>query len=382
MKDYVIINGVSSKTKQGLGINILPPIAKPTMRTIKEEIDGRDGDIITKLGYSAYDKTIEIGLFGNGYDVNDIIAFFNQEGTITFSNEPDKYYYFSLIDDFNIERLINFKTSKITFHCQPFKYLLNEAEISFSPIVLAKNVVPNTRFSKQSVSLNMTGYTIQELTNGITGSGLFFVIRDDDSNALSFRAGEGSQIAAELSAFHVNLYKPDDTLYDDLDNTHIYFYCRYQLLGNVTKLYVIADLSTKEDYGSIQNPWDNVYVMNKNTNTFSSSAMWDCMVFGEGNYPLFINNIGNVISKPQIYIKGTGTIGVYLEGTQIFSVDLTDEIVIDVENLESYDPSNMSLMNRSVTGNISNFILKPGTNIIEYTGNVEKIIISNYTRWL
>ena len=126
MKDYVIINGVSSKTKTGLAINILPPITKPEMRTLVEEIDGRDGDIITKLGYSAYDKTIEIGLFGNGYDVDDIIAFFNKEGTIVFSNEPTKYYNFTLVDSFDIERLLQFKTSTITFHCQPFKYEVGE----------------------------------------------------------------------------------------------------------------------------------------------------------------------------------------------------------------------------------------------------------------
>ena len=77
MKNFVIINGVNSNTINGLGINELPPISKPSMRVLTEEIDGRDGDITTNLGYSAYDKTITIGLFGTGYDINDIISFFN-----------------------------------------------------------------------------------------------------------------------------------------------------------------------------------------------------------------------------------------------------------------------------------------------------------------
>ena len=62
MRDYVIINGVNSTTIQGLKIKIMPPITKPMMRTQTEEIDGRDGDLVIELGYSAYDKQMEIGL--------------------------------------------------------------------------------------------------------------------------------------------------------------------------------------------------------------------------------------------------------------------------------------------------------------------------------
>ena len=95
MRNYVIINGVNSNTKTGLAIKELPPISKPAIRTNTETIDGRDGDIVTRLGYSAYDKQIEIGLF-NTFDIDEIIAFFNQSGTITFSNETDKYYRFEI----------------------------------------------------------------------------------------------------------------------------------------------------------------------------------------------------------------------------------------------------------------------------------------------
>ena len=73
MRNYVIINGVNSLTINGLAIKELPPISKPLMRATLETIDGRDGDITTYLGYSAYDKEMEIGLFGN-YDINNIIA--------------------------------------------------------------------------------------------------------------------------------------------------------------------------------------------------------------------------------------------------------------------------------------------------------------------
>ena len=104
MIPYLIINGVSSRDIDGLLIQSLPPISKPKMRTSKEEIDGRDGDIITPLGFSAYDKTISIGLKGD-YNVDDVINYFNTSGRITFSNELDKYYNFACYDTVDFEKL-------------------------------------------------------------------------------------------------------------------------------------------------------------------------------------------------------------------------------------------------------------------------------------
>lgn len=129
MRYYVEINGESSLNIQGLMIQSLPSISKPLMRSKQETIDGRDGDIVTKLGYSAYDKTLKIGLWGN-YDINEVIAFFNQEGTITFSNEPDKYYRFTILnrEDY-VSQLDKFRTCTIALHCQPYKYKLNEQPV-------------------------------------------------------------------------------------------------------------------------------------------------------------------------------------------------------------------------------------------------------------
>jgi hypothetical protein len=72
MIPYIIINGVSSRTIHGLLIQSLPPISKPRIKTSIEEIDGRDGDIVTTLGYAAYDKPMTIGLKGD-YDIDEII---------------------------------------------------------------------------------------------------------------------------------------------------------------------------------------------------------------------------------------------------------------------------------------------------------------------
>ena len=128
MRNYVIINGVNSLTIKGLAIKTLPPITKPIQRNLREEIDGRDGDIVTTLGYGAYDKTIEIGLFGT-FDIDEVIAYFNQKGTITFSNEADKVYYFQALDQVDYAELLKFRTANVVLHCQPFKYPTEETPL-------------------------------------------------------------------------------------------------------------------------------------------------------------------------------------------------------------------------------------------------------------
>lgn len=232
MRNYVIINGNSSLSISGLAIKELPSISKPPMRYLSETIDGKDGDIITELGYGAYDKELEIGLY-DGYDINTIIAFFNGSGTITFSNELDKVYRFEILEQIDYEKLLRFKQAIVTIHCQPFKYPVSE-----TPIVI-------------------TSTTAQTIAN-----------------------------------------------------------------------------------------------------------------------------TGNIYSKPTILIEGNGTINVTLNGSQIFSVTITDKIVIDSERLEAYNPTTLELMNRDVTGNIANLFLNAGNNSIIFTGDFTKATISNYTRWL
>lgn len=159
---YVIINDVSSLDIEGLYIEELPPISKPLMRTLREEIDGRDGDIVTKLGYSAYDKEMKIGLAQN-YDINEVISFFNSKGKIQFSNELDKYYNFEILDQIDFESLQTFKSAVVTFHCQPFKYPMNETPMEGeqqSLIITSNCNIKNTEDS--SIGLKLYGNTYQE----------------------------------------------------------------------------------------------------------------------------------------------------------------------------------------------------------------------------
>ena len=101
--DYIVLNGKKSTLIKGLLIQSLPPITKPLVRTKVDEIDGRDGDIVTKLGYAAYDKNLSIGLFGD-YDVDEVIRYFDSEGIVIFSNEPDKFYKYQIIEQIDFEK--------------------------------------------------------------------------------------------------------------------------------------------------------------------------------------------------------------------------------------------------------------------------------------
>lgn len=156
--NYVELNGISSNTITGLLIQELPPVSKPKIRTSVDEIDGRDGDIITVLGYSAYDKEMKIGLYGN-FNIDDVIAFFNSSGIVTFSNEPDKYYNYEVLEQIDFERLVRFRQAIVKFHVQPFKYSNVETLKSF------------TITNETSVQIRNNGNTYSKPLITITGTG-------------------------------------------------------------------------------------------------------------------------------------------------------------------------------------------------------------------
>ena len=166
----VILNGVSSNTINGLLIQELPPVSKPLMRANVEEIDGRDGDIITKLGYSAYDKAMLIGLYGN-FDIDEVIEFFNSSGKVTFSNEPDKYYNYQILEQIDFERLVRFRQATVKFHVQPFKYKVDEEQIQVDTTMItaegSNNMTLEYTQGGATLQIDLKGNTKQ------TGKNLF-----------------------------------------------------------------------------------------------------------------------------------------------------------------------------------------------------------------
>lgn len=158
-KNTITLNGTNSTEITGLLIQSLPPVSKPAVRTLVEEIDGRDGDVVTALGYAAYDKEITIGLYGN-FEIDQVIEYFASEGTVTFSNEPDKVYSYAIYNQIDFERLIRFRTATVTLHVQPFKYSVDE---------LPKTYNSN---QSQSVTIRNNGNVYSRPTMALRGSGI------------------------------------------------------------------------------------------------------------------------------------------------------------------------------------------------------------------
>lgn len=227
----VTINGVSSDTISGLLIQSLPPVSKPKMRTQITEIDGRDGDIVTKLGFASYDKDFNIGLYGT-YDVNEILAFFNADGEVIFSNEPDKVYRFQMLEQIDLERLIRFRQARVRMHTQPFKHSATESAIDAT------------------------------------------------------------------------------------------------------------------------------------------------------SSPVTVTNSGNIISRPTLTVRGSGSVSIDLNSETILTLSLgtNDTITINAEQMDAY--SGGTLRNRDVIGNYDNLALRVGANTIGWSGTVTSVSIENYSRWI
>lgn len=193
----ITINGVNSLDIQGLMITELPPITKAPKRVLIEAIDGKDGDEITDLGYDAYDKPLKFALYGS-FDVDKIIEYFDSKGVITFSNEPDKYYLFTIYEQIDLNRLLRYRTGEVAIHVQPFKFSTQEEAIEF-----------DVGASPNEVDVFNAGNIIARPIITITGSGdIVLYINDTELLNISLDAlGETIIIDSET----MNAYALDGT---------------------------------------------------------------------------------------------------------------------------------------------------------------------------
>lgn len=241
MRSTITLNGINSNTITGLLIQNLPPISKPLMRTQIEEIDGRDGDVITKLGFSAYNKEITIGLYGD-FDINQIIQYFTSQGTVVFSNEPDKYYYYQIIDQIDFERLIRYRTATVTMHCQPFKYSTTEGTQVFDN---SSNLltIPNSTTTTNGVTVTANNNILT--ISGTASAATEFYIPID---TLSLSVGKygmyalGSGTNPEACSLRV--------IYNSPSNANS-FGGNYVTLKNNQTVSLIANLSNAKTYNYV-----------------------------------------------------------------------------------------------------------------------------------
>lgn len=201
----IVFKGVSSTALDGLLISELPPISKPAMRTRQTAIDGRDGAVIEELGYSSYNKSIVVGLYGQ-YDINKIIKYFSGEGELVFSNEPDKVYKATIVDKIDFERLVRYRKAKVTFLCQPFKYKKDEQNTE-TETATASGTEMSFESGKANIhALNIYGKTTQSGTptqdapihlKNVSGANLLKKVTD--GNNATVKDGVATQTTADTN---------------------------------------------------------------------------------------------------------------------------------------------------------------------------------------
>lgn len=362
MRNYIILNGKDSRYIDGFLVQELPPISKPKIRTEVEEIDGRDGDIITPLGYSAYDKEMKIGLYGN-YRIDDIISYFDSSGKVTFSNEIDKYYNYQILEQIDFERLVRFRTATVKFHVQPFKYDDVAKEISVTNQLLH---VPDYRAGNNGVTVSVVNgeivcsgsaetyaefyipidhlklkagnYTFTAKTSGSAGDCYIRLISDRPSDSNSF-----SKNYVQLISNKANMIKANDT--GALEYTHLWLYFFPSAPGG--------------DYD------------------FSMTVTMAADVFSS----IEVFNRGNTVSRPKVTLHGAGVVDLHLNGASILQIDVDqDYITIDSAEMNAYHDG--TLKNRQVAGDYEALALKTGKNTLSWSGNITGIQIEDYSRWI
>jgi predicted phage tail component-like protein len=374
--NYIVLNGMKSTLIKGLLISELPPITKPLIRTKTEEIDGRDGDIVTKVGYAAYDKKMTIGLYGD-YDIDEVIEYFNSSGEVLFSNEPDKIYRYQINNAIDFDRLLRFRTATVVFHVQPFKYsALNDSVF----------------YSKNMLIYNAHSWTVQDVTIDVAKRGIITVdgetdmsitVKMFDTDKITLKAGVTYTFTVDVvssasSSVGIAIAKDVDGVFTRLGDQIFW-------LGNDVSFSYTPE--EDETYDKIE---INVSFMYNGTTQFKPK-----LTSSETVSNIVIPNRGNVVARPTIKVTGTGA--ATLQMNNGFTVSISEialsgeswqvpEMTLDVESMNATTVGQMGetvMRNRDITGDIRNLEVPVGRNILHFTGSgIETIEIERGARWV
>lgn len=354
MVNYIELNGEKSSNVKGLIIQSLPPITKPKMRTSIEDIDGRDGDIVTRLGYAAYDKKLSIGLHGD-FDIDDAIAFFDSEGEVVFGNEPDKYYRYQILDQIDFERLLRFRTAKFKMHVQPFKH--DAVDRTFDIVNQFLHVEDSTA-SRFGITVTSSDGNIRVAGKATSDVDIEVPIESMSlSGSYTMTASaSGSAAGCALRLIDGSLSRPFGGSYMELKSD-----------GDST-MTATAD----SEYDAL---WLDIKAGTSVDFTLNVTMASD--VFNQ----ISLTNRGNVISRPTVTVYGSGNVELAINSVTVLSFSIEGgSITIDSEEMNAYHGD--TLMNRRVTGDYSDLRLKVGENVISWNGDVTGIKIEDFSRWI
>lgn len=356
MINYIELNGEKSTSVKGLIIQSLPPITKPKMRTSNATIDGRNGDIVTKLGYSAYEKQLSIGLHGD-FDIDDAIAFFDSEGEVVFGNEPDKYYRYQILDQIDFDRLVRFRTAKVKMHVQPFKH--DAVDRVFDIMNQFLHVYDSTA--------SKFGITVTSSDGGIrvAGRATSDVDIEIPIESMSLSGSYTLTASASGSAAGCALRLIDGSPSKSFGGSYM------ELKSNVDST-MTATADPNAEYDAL---WLDIKAGTSVNFTLGVTMASDS--FNE----ISLTNRGNVVSRPTVTVHGSGNVELAINSVTVLSFSIEGgSITIDAEEMNAYQGD--TLMNRHVTGDYSDVALKVGENVISWNGDVTAIRIEDFSRWI
>lgn len=358
MINYIELNGEKSTSVNGLIIQSLPPISKPKMRTSIETIDGRDGDIVTKLGYSAYDKEVSIGLHGE-FDIDDAISFFDSEGEVVFGNEPDKYYRYQILDQIDFERLIRFRTAKVKMHVQPFKY--DAVDRTFDIVNQFLHVEDSTA-SRFGITATSSDGSIR-----VSGRAMSDVDIEVPVERMSLSGSYTLTATASGSAAGCALRLIDGSPSNDRS-----FGGSYMELKSDGDSTMTATADSSAGYDAL---WLDIKA--GTSVDFTLSVTMASNRFNQ----ISLTNRGNVVSRPTVTVYGSGNVELAINSVTVLALSIEGgSITIDAEEMNAYRGD--ALMNRHVTGDYADLALKVGENVISWNGDVTAIRVEDFSRWI
>lgn len=356
MINYIELNGEKSANVKGLMIQSLPPITKPKMRTSNATIDGRDGDVVTKLGYSAYDKQLSIGLHGD-FDIDDAIAFFDSEGEVVFGNEPDKYYRYQILDQIDFERLVRFRTAKVKMHVQPFKY--DAVDRTFDIVNQFLHVKDSTA-SKFGITVTSSDGSIR-----VSGKATSDVDIKVPIESMSLSGSYILTASASGSAAGCALRLIDGSPSKSFGGS----YMELKSDGAAT---MTATADPNAEYDAL---WLDI-----KAGTSVNFTLGVTMASNSFNQ-ITLTNRGNVLSRPTVTVYGSGNVELAINAVTVLSFSIDDGyLTIDADEMNAYHGD--TLMNRRVTGDYADLRLNVGENVISWRGNVTGIKVEDFSRWL
>ena len=357
--DYFIWNGDNSNTQHIL-VNKLPDISKPLQRVKTVSVEGRNGALHIADGtFENTIKTCECTLMDDT-DIEDVVSWLKGSGTVTFSNEPTKFYKAFIINLIPFAKIVKgIRSFPIVFDCFPFKYLVDETSTPHStpssvfnlgnfpsePIIALITPTISSGTGIVTITITPTGTMGKNLFNSATATTGYYIVSGGTLTA------NVAYVASDYISIIPNAY------YVDTGNMGMAFY-------DVNKTYI------------------SYFNADSGTHISPSNAAYARYTFYLSNYLTGQVELGATSTAYEAYTVSPGA----TTQQQIFTIANTngETVIIDSEIQDCYSSIASTNRNNKMTGDFP--LLAVGNNTIRWSMaaglSVPFIEILPNSRWL